>query len=90
MISQTVQLTDETKLVGIRNPWASETEWTGRFSDADLAATNPDLLAQLGTGDADDGTFWMDINDFVRWVGWGPIRAMAHQSICIRHTIPVL
>jgi len=66
-IFRTAQVSEGTMLVCVRNPWANGTEWVGRFSDADLAQNNPQLLEQLGTGDADDGTFWMDINDFVRY-----------------------
>lgn len=51
-----------TKLVQIRNPWGG-TEWRGAWSDCSPLWTE-DLKRTLGWSAEDDGTFWMDLQDF--------------------------
>ena len=54
-------------MVAIRNPHAHQgDEWTGNFCDADLAANHPELMEELGHDCCEDGTFWMEMNDFIR------------------------
>jgi hypothetical protein len=55
------------QLVQLRNPWG-QTEWKGRFSDADTASWTRRLRNKLNYDpdkSGDDGTFWMLWNDFV-------------------------
>lgn len=53
------------RLLKIRNPWGG-TEWQGDWSDNSPLWT-ADLKRELGWTDADDGTFWMRIEDFCDW-----------------------
>eukprot|EP00826_Nyctotherus_ovalis_P039385 TRINITY_DN3787_c0_g1_i6.p1 TRINITY_DN3787_c0_g1~~TRINITY_DN3787_c0_g1_i6.p1 ORF type:complete len:929 (+),score=272.17 TRINITY_DN3787_c0_g1_i6:165-2951(+) len=50
------------QLVHIRNPWG-EYEWNGNWSDSSSLWT-PELRAQANHTRADDGTFFMSIDDF--------------------------
>lgn len=50
------------RLVHIRNPWG-EYEWNGNWSDQSSLWT-PELCAQANHTKADDGTFFMSIDDF--------------------------
>jgi uncharacterized protein YdcH (DUF465 family) len=52
------------KLVQLRNPWG-RFEWTGDWSDKSPLWTDEIRLA-CGWSDADDGTFWISIQDFVK------------------------
>ena len=54
--------TGNDQLVQIRNPWG-EYEWNGDWSDKSTRWTS-ELRSQVGHIDADDGTFFMSINDF--------------------------
>ena len=51
------------RLLRLRNPWGRG-EWSGAWSD-EASEWTPELLAMLDYEFADDGTFWMEINDFV-------------------------
>jgi len=64
-VLQVVQTSDGLRLLQLRNPWG-KTEWTGKWSDADLArAENARVREQIGhTGAADDGIFWLGFDDF--------------------------
>mmetsp|Transcript_10613 Transcript_10613/g.17823 ORF Transcript_10613/g.17823 Transcript_10613/m.17823 type:complete len:187 (+) Transcript_10613:431-991(+) len=55
---------NEVKLLNIRNPWG-RTEWTGDWGD-DSELWTPEIREQVGMSDEviDDGTFWMNIDDF--------------------------
>lgn len=53
---------DTTKLVQIRNPWGG-TEWTGDWSDNSPLWTD-ELKEALGWSAENDGTFWMNFEDF--------------------------
>jgi len=50
------------RLVHIRNPWG-EYEWNGNWSD-NCSLWTPELLVQANHTKADDGTFFMSIDDF--------------------------
>jgi len=52
-------------LVHIRNPWGN-TEWTGAWGDKDKRWT-PAAKQALGWEDANDGAYWMDISDFMKY-----------------------
>ena len=52
------------RLVRIRNPWADGTEYRGKWSD-DSEEWTPELRRDLQHGVADDGVFWMAIEDVV-------------------------
>jgi hypothetical protein len=43
------------------------TEWTGDWSDHSPLWTD-ELKREFGWTDADDGTFWMEVKDFIRCV----------------------
>eukprot|EP00961_Rhodomonas_salina_P080889 1088006-Rhodomonas_salina.1 len=51
-------------LVCLRNPWG-RLEWTGAWSDKDTRNWTPELKKEMEFTDADDGTFFMSIRDFV-------------------------
>jgi len=56
---------DNNKLVCLRNPWGSS-EWTGDWSD-ESEKWNKRLKNLVGfDGVKDDGTFWMDFNDYFK------------------------
>lgn len=56
---------DGHKLLKLRNPPGDHGEWKGDWSDESPLWTGR-LRAKLGVvDDADDGTFWMSIDDFV-------------------------
>eukprot|EP00727_Mastigamoeba_balamuthi_P002509 m51a1_g12255 putative calpain family cysteine protease (841) ;mRNA; r:164287-169163 len=53
-------------LINARQPsWP--VEWKGAWSDKDKNRWNPGLKSELGWRDADDGQFWMCLEDFVRF-----------------------
>ncbi|KAK3276717.1 hypothetical protein CYMTET_15233 [Cymbomonas tetramitiformis] len=54
-------------LVKVRNPWG-EGEWTGRYSDDDVAVWTPELMEALDHRCINDGTFWMSLEDFTQAV----------------------
>jgi len=51
-------------MICIRNPWG-RLEWKGRYSDNDKEWT-PELIKELAVTFADDGTFWMCLDDFLK------------------------
>jgi len=56
---------DEQKLVKLRNPWGSEREWTGAWSDKDGAWTKfANVKERLRPTFGPDGIFWMAWSDF--------------------------
>lgn len=55
------------RLIQCRNPWGCS-EWKGKFSDGDDAWTD-ELREELGQVDVDDGTFWIEYDDFVEQYG---------------------
>merc|ERR1711865_214153 len=55
------------KFVELRNPWGNSVEWNGAWGDHDPAwKQNPELAKELDMKEADDGTFWMLLDDFLR------------------------
>jgi calpain-15 len=52
-------------LLRIRNPWGN-TEWRGDWSDQSPLWT-PELRQELGWENANDGSFWMRLEDFQEW-----------------------
>eukprot|EP00002_Diphylleia_rotans_P030029 TRINITY_DN6149_c0_g1_i6.p1 TRINITY_DN6149_c0_g1~~TRINITY_DN6149_c0_g1_i6.p1 ORF type:complete len:1182 (+),score=204.47 TRINITY_DN6149_c0_g1_i6:110-3655(+) len=53
------------KLLRIRNPWGQK-EWRGAWSDHSPEWT-PQLLEELHYEFHDDGTFWMEMEDFMKY-----------------------
>lgn len=65
-LMQTVDTGDEIRLVQVRNPWASSTEWTGVWSDSNvLWDIYPEMEEMLEHQSAADGTFWMLFEDLL-------------------------
>ena len=56
---------DGMKFIKIRNPWGNH-EWLGPYSDCSDKWT-PKLKQELHYVDADDGTFWMNFDDFLKY-----------------------
>lgn len=54
------------RLVQLRNPWG-RFSWTGAWAD-DWPDWPPHLKRALCTNRGEDGLFWMDFEDFTRWV----------------------
>eukprot|EP01065_Artemidia_motanka_P003191 TRINITY_DN11514_c0_g1_i1.p1 TRINITY_DN11514_c0_g1~~TRINITY_DN11514_c0_g1_i1.p1 ORF type:complete len:917 (+),score=288.08 TRINITY_DN11514_c0_g1_i1:58-2751(+) len=79
----------KTKLMNIRNPWGNDKEWNGRWSDRDSAWDEyPDVakacaaVAELTveqwnlrrlSEDANDGAFWMEWVDVMRYFNGGGV-----------------
>ena len=58
---------NDIKLLKIRNPWG-EHEWNGDWSDQSDLWTD-ELKKACKYIDADDGTFWMNFQDFQKCFG---------------------
>jgi len=57
------------QLVCCRNPWGGG-EWTGMWSDGNKSGEwTPEMKQAVGFVEANDGTFWMSIEDFVSTSG---------------------
>ncbi|KAL4453070.1 hypothetical protein ABPG74_015301 [Tetrahymena malaccensis] len=52
-------------LLRLRNPWANQ-EWKGKWSD-DSDCWTPELKEQLRVKNIDDGIFYMDVKDFMKY-----------------------
>jgi len=63
-VLKTVPIDKHTHLVCVRNPWG-KTEWRGRWADNSKEWTKA-ILKKLKYKFADDGIFWMALDDFVR------------------------
>jgi len=57
--------TGSARLIKLRNPWGKG-EWEGKWADADAAWT-PALRKKFNVVDADDGIFYMEDVDFVKY-----------------------
>ena len=53
----------------VRNPWG-QGEWKGAWSDTDTERWTPELNAILKHEDIDDGMFFMELADFMKYFGW--------------------
>lgn len=56
---------ESAKLVQLRNPWGNF-EWAGDWGDSSELWT-PQLKRQVNFNDADDGSFWMCLEDFIHY-----------------------
>jgi hypothetical protein len=56
------------RLVNIRNPWG-RVEWNGDWSDNSKLWTTQ-LSDYFNRSDKDDGTFFMEFNDFIKFFEW--------------------
>lgn len=81
-VLEVFQARDGTRLLQMKNPWASKS-WTGRFSPNDRASwENYTLRAELGynpevAAKHDDGIFWISWEDVLRYfqniqLSWNP------------------
>ena len=53
------------KMIKLRNPWGSDAEWTGDWSDdSELWGRHANIAELLDFKKAPDGIFWMDWRDF--------------------------
>merc|ERR1719506_1029834 len=59
-----VEEVDGNRLLQVRNPWGS-TEWKGKWSDGDTVSWTQRMQKKLAFEKADNGTFWMSLEDFV-------------------------
>eukprot|EP00747_Dinoflagellata_sp_TGD_P186126 gnl/TRDRNA2_/TRDRNA2_43013_c0_seq1.p1 gnl/TRDRNA2_/TRDRNA2_43013_c0~~gnl/TRDRNA2_/TRDRNA2_43013_c0_seq1.p1 ORF type:complete len:577 (-),score=66.97 gnl/TRDRNA2_/TRDRNA2_43013_c0_seq1:110-1840(-) len=59
---------EKLRLVKVRNPWGTSMDYTGKWSNDDLASwtAHPDIEEALGFHPVPDGTFWIDFDDFAR------------------------
>ena len=64
-INQVKELSCGTVLVQMRNPWGGH-EWTGKWSDKDTRSWTPQAKKEVGHTDAEDGMFWMSVDDFAK------------------------
>ena len=56
------------KLLRLRNPWRKYS-WKGNWSDQDLIwKSSPELKAELQPLGADEGIFWIEFEDFFKYV----------------------
>ena len=56
------------RMVQVQNPWGN-TEWNGKFSDK-CPHWTPELKRKVGFSEAkNDGTFYMEWEDFISWFG---------------------
>lgn len=58
-----IVINGNTRLFKIRNPWSSG-EWTGKWSDKDNKNWTPELRKKYNVNIADDGVFYMELDDF--------------------------
>ena len=68
-----METVDGVRLLQIRNPWGSGS-WKGAYSFCDqyhwtprLQALCPDYHYRIQHPEYDDGLFWMEFSDFVRY-----------------------
>jgi len=54
------------RLLHVRNPWG-KTEWKGKWGDSDTASWTADAKRALHYVDADDGSFWIALEDWKRY-----------------------
>jgi hypothetical protein len=59
-----VHIANGERILQLRNPWGKG-EWKGDWSDESNKWT-PALKQELGWSDADDGIFWIRIDDFCK------------------------
>jgi calpain-15 len=75
---QSARKVDGLFMVQLRNPWGSG-EWTGDWSDdSSLWKSHPNMVRELDFKPSDDGSFWMEMNDFVE--------NFRRVAICVRDT----
>ena len=56
------------KLLRLRNPWRKHS-WKGNWSDRDpIWKSSPQLEVELRPHGADEGIFWMEFEDFMKYV----------------------
>lgn len=58
-----VKIVEDNKLIRLYNPWG-HFEWTGDWSDKDTTNWSENMKIKLDYIDDNDGSFWMNWNDF--------------------------
>lgn len=75
----------EVRLVQIRNPWGSG-EWKGAWSDTDQEHWTPELNKELNHTNKDDGTFFMQFEEFAKIFGFTSV-AKCRDDYIHSHTL---
>ena len=61
---------DGVRLVACRNPWGTDAEWNGPWSDRSSEwRCNPSIAKALNVDFQTEGTFWMDYEDWMYCMG---------------------
>lgn len=70
-------------LIRIRNPWGTETEWNGPWSDrsANWSTVPPDVAKELHSTNP-NGEFWMALEDFVKQFSSLEICNLTPDDLC--------
>lgn len=87
------------KMCMIRNPWGNGMEWNGKWSDNDPGWT-PEMKKALDFYEGDDGTFWMEWADVIKWFdsgsvcfvlpAWTRIRIAANMDGGVPDLVPMI
>jgi hypothetical protein len=73
------------QLCMIRNPWGDDKEWNGAWSD-DSPLWTPELQKEVGFYKGNDGTFWMQWEDVVKYFDNGSISMVMREWPQVRVT----
>lgn len=57
------ELSNGAKLIEVRNPWGANEKYVGPYNDEDSVWT-PELRAEVGAVDRDDGKWFIPIENF--------------------------
>jgi len=68
-----------TRLIRLRNPWGRK-EWKGRWSDGSSEWT-PSIRKLLDHKDAEDGSFWMELSDYMHYFRKLNVCRLYHDTI---------
>ena len=68
---------EQVRLLKLRNPWGTG-EWQGDWSDKSVLWT-PALRQQVGCVEADDGAFYIKLQDYMMHFSW--------TSVCVENNI---
>eukprot|EP00397_Hematodinium_sp_SG-2012_P015242 GEMP01015518.1.p1 GENE.GEMP01015518.1~~GEMP01015518.1.p1 ORF type:complete len:652 (+),score=147.83 GEMP01015518.1:91-2046(+) len=83
-VIQVIEIEDQ-RLLKLRNPWGNSKEWNGSWSDeSDLWQKHEGIRTALNHVVADDGTFWMNFEDF-REIFTG-VNICPSENICIANS----
>jgi hypothetical protein len=54
------------RLIKLYNPWGKH-EWNGKWADSDKESWNEEIEEYFGKVDADDGTFFIELADYIKY-----------------------